>query len=205
MIKSSKRVYEYILKPYLYSKSYIKIYKSFDKILIYACALENNNYNYNGDKTPIYVVVSKQHPEYPNLIELLTGSINYYDHYQEGGIDSNIVVIVLETDDSDVINKFKEGKYSEMYMKRTTSGKSFSSMYLDDPVPNMSFNKAFYVMNKSEDYFESIIYPLVKDLGEDAISTAFENEYDSKPEEHELLLNMDEVKKAFGYELQETS
>lgn len=195
MLDQSQRVYDYIFKPLTYSNMYIKLARAFQTIKKHACALENPEYNYQGEHTPLYIVVDKTSTVFDELMSLVVDSQVYYDHYQIGGLDSNLVVIVLEVQDSKVIDKFKKGLYSKMYNKRTVSSSQFRLMYIDNPLKNMDFNKAYYAMEHSTDFFDKYIYPLVKSLDRRSIKEAKENEYDCKPEPEELLLNVEELKK----------
>lgn len=187
---SSDKVHEYVIKPFIYTSMYIKVATILFKIKPVKCGLECDAYEYKGDKIPLYLVVDKNDGYFDKYMPLLIKhSDKYHDHIQLGDSNSNLVLIVLETNDDKNIELFKQGKYSSMYKTTMKESKYFRDIYTDNKVKGLDYSKEYYALTHNIKYFEHYIYPLIDNLDGSTIREIMDGEYDSVPEENDLIIN----------------
>lgn len=179
----NNRAYWYMFLPYTYTSFSSKSFDAVNDLNVIDCRLIEDNDNYS-----IYIDVKKD-SFFSRGISDIMRTHTYETHYQLGGLNGNIVRIIFKYPGKERIEKFKQGKYSELYYKDTLRRPTIKNLFkAGNIVKGGSYNKFYYVMLKSKSYFDKFIEPLT-DGNKELAKELFKKEFDQKPDLNLLILS----------------
>lgn len=185
----NNRIFYYFFLPYIAQQALpASVYSYLVRTDIKDCGLQCENYTYNGDRIPIYLKVRKDDHTFPLLVNKLMSSSNniYYDHFQEN-INSEDCIIVFHFSDNKSYRAFMNSRFSKMYDKKYLTRSSFKSLYRNNAVKGLQYNKYYYAMTKDKEYYEYILdLAGINDYDSDAAKDCLNNEFDYKLQEEEM-------------------
>lgn len=180
MTKDAIKFYWYILVPYTTGNLDMGSYRS-----IRSCKILDCGFCKMDNEIAIGVTIDKRFGTFNSFVKNIRDNSNYIDHYQNGDINSNEVIFILKLNNQQLYEKYKKGKYSELYNKERLTNILVNQIYQENALDGFKYNKFYLVMTKSEKYFqEHILIFLSKSArnNKDFVDSIKLNEFDSKPE-----------------------